>query len=587
MKSKRDHLNFRLALAIVTIIAGLTSTLAQSQSDDSARDDSGKGTIKGRVVNESGQPLPNAVIRAYGYGGGAQEKYTITDNEGNFQLTGLASIAWIISASLPTYVLAPRDPDVNPVGYYRVGDSVRLEMKKGGVITGSVKRSNDEPLASMLVQAFMIRDFKGKPPPISLSVRSAVTDDRGIYRLYGLEPGTYVVCAGGGTGNGYAVDAYAGGAPTFAPASPRETATEISVSAGEEAANVDIRYREEPGHTVSGTAAISGPADPQRNVVVTMSSSGLSPVTNSVYQTPGMPGFSFNGVADGDYELVAQSFWPGTDLMISETRRIRVKDADVAGIELIAKPLGSISGSVVLEESKAPDCAGKRRLLLAETVISAWHNEKKVDATLPRFVWSLGTPITPNEQGSFVLHSLAAGEYRINVRPMARYWYLKSIAWPPTSKAMQVNQPLDAARNWTTLKVGDHPSGLTITFAAGAASLQGRIETGEGQTLPSRLFVYLTPVEPDKAEDVLRYFVSLAREDGSFALSNVPPGRYWVIAKLPREGETNLFVNLRLPDQTEARARLLREGEGTKVAVDLKPCQNLSDYRLPFRPASQ
>ena len=30
---------------------------------------------------------------------------------------------------------------------------------------------------------------------------------------------------------------------------------------------------------------------------------------------------------------------------------------------------------------------------------------------------------------------------------------------------MQTNQPLDAARNWTIMRAGEHLSGLTITFA--------------------------------------------------------------------------------------------------------------------------
>lgn len=121
---------------------------------------------------------------------------------------------------------------------------------------------------------------------------------------------------------------------------------------------------------------------------------------------------------------------------------------------------------------------------------------------------------------------------------------------------------------------------------AGAASLQGQVEAVEGQRIPSRLFVYLVPAERDKTEDVLRYFVSLAAEDGSFVLSSLPPGGYWVMAKAAREGDANLLVKLRLPDENESRAKLLREGENAKSAVELKPCQNLSDYRLQFRPTN-
>src|SRR5213075_3223100 len=111
---------------------------------------------------------------------------TTTDSGGNFRVTGLDSVAYLISALFPTYVPKPRDPDVNPIGYYRVGDSVQLEMMKGGVITGTVIRQNGEPVVSINVNVYMLRDYKGQPPRYSRPTRSQQTDDRGVYRIYGL-----------------------------------------------------------------------------------------------------------------------------------------------------------------------------------------------------------------------------------------------------------------------------------------------------------------------------------------------------------------------------------------------------------------
>ena len=53
-------------------------------------------------------------------------------------------------------------------------------------------------------------------------------------------------------------------------------------------------------------------------------------------------------------------------MAISEPQRIKVRGADVTGIELTTKPLGSISGRVALEESKVPGCKGKRRPVFGE-----------------------------------------------------------------------------------------------------------------------------------------------------------------------------------------------------------------------------
>ena len=135
------------------------------------------------------------------------------------------------------------------------------------------------------------------------------------------------------------------------------------------------------------------------------------------------------------------------------------------------------------------------------------------------------------------------------------------------------------------MKPGERLSGLTITIAEGAASLHGQVDLAEGQKLPPKFFVYLVPAEREKADDVLRFFASLVAADGSFALTNLPPGRYWVIARAATENESNVLSKLRLPDEAEARAKLLHDAEAGKVETELKPCQNATDYRLPFRSA--
>jgi hypothetical protein len=563
---------------------------AQSQSDESPAN--ATGTISGRVVNDSGQPLANAIVSVRGYGLGGPGRTTTTDSEGSFQVSGLDPVAYIISASLPTYVPVPRDPDINPIGYYHVGDSVSLVLIKGGVITGTVTRSTSEPVVAVTVAAYMIRDSSGQPARYGAPLREQTTDDRGVYRIYGLPMGTYVVSAGGGSRfSGYIVNAYGTDAPTYAPSSTRDAATEISVRAGEETANVDIRYRGESGNTGRGVAHTTVTLDQSPGFTIILSSifNGVSQAGYSSYQPAGPRGFSFYGVADGEYDLTAQSYFPGGDWVVSEPRRIKVKGADITGVELTAKPLGSITGRVVLEESKAPECKGKRRPLFGETVVGPYHNEKVAAKDQPQFIWGMGGPVLPNQQGDFVMHNLAPGEYRFTTRPMAKYWYLKSMSWPasafPPAKATPANRPVDAARNWTILKPGDRLSGLTITIAEGAASLHGQIDLAEGQKLPPKLFVYLVPAEREGAEDVLRFLASLVAADRSFALTNLPPGHYWAIARAAGENESNVLSKLRLPDEAEARAKLLQEAEAGKIETELKPCQNVTDYRLPFRSA--
>jgi hypothetical protein len=584
-----EHPFLNFANWLILVIALSAGVMAQSQPEESTSDNAKAGAISGRVVDQNGAPLANALVSIRSYGALGPGHSTTTDSEGNFQVSGLEPLAYLVAASVPTYVAAARDADVNPIGYYRIGDSVRLEMIKGGVITGTIKRANGDAVVSVLVRAYMIRDNKGQPARYGAPVRSRNTDDRGVYRIYGLPAGTYVVSAGGGSGlTGFNVDAYGTDVPTYAPSSTRDTATEITVGPGEEITNVDIRYREETGHTVSGNASGSVVTDQPvgSNVTLTSIFSGTAQASYSYFQPPGTRGFAFSGVADGDYDVIAQSYSPATEWVVSEPRRIKVRGADVTGIELVAKPLGSITGSIVFEDSKAAECQGKRRQELGEIVVGPWHNEKNVPKDQPQFVWGLGTPTLPDKQGRFTLRSLAAGQYRFNVRPMAKYWYLKSISWPASapasSKSAPPDRPNDAARNWTTLRSGERVSGLTITFAEGAASLHGKIEAGEGQKLPPRLFVYLVPAEREKTDDILRFFTSLVSDDRSFSLGNLPPGGYRIIAEAATENESNILSKLRLPDETELRAKLLRDAEAAKDDIEFKPCQNVTDYHLPF-----
>jgi hypothetical protein len=584
-----------LPISFFAIALSLLASSAAAQQPDEPNNDSSKGSINGRVVDQNGQPLGKATVMVRSYGSTSPGTTATTDREGNFKVDGLNPLAYIVTASLPTYIAAPRDPDANPIGFFRVGDSPRIEMIKGGVITGSVKKANGDPVVSVLVRAYTIRDNKGQPPRYGIPVRTRPTDDRGVYRIYGLAPGTYVVAAGGVSNtNGYSIDQYGGDVLTYAPSSPRDAATEVSVNSGEEQANVDIRYREEPGHSVSGVASSTVAIDQPSGFSLTLTSilNGTSQASYSFLQQPGARGFAFSGVADGEYNVIAQQYSEAGGWVVSEPRHIQVRGADVTGVELITKPLASVAGNIVLEESKLPECAGKRRPLLGETVIGPWHNEKTEPKDQSPFLYNLGGPVLPDKNGSFLLRNLAPAQYRFNVRPLAKYWYLKSIIWPSgtiaaSPKSLAPDRPRDAARNWTNIHMGERLTGLTVTFTEGAASVRGQIDAGEAKKLSGRVFVYLSPAEPEKAEDIVRYFASLAAEDGTFTLTNLPPGHYWVTAATASSSDSNMMSKLRLPDETELRAKLRRDGETGKLQIEFKPCQNVTDYHLLLKSITQ
>ena len=577
---------------VLSLLIAPACIFAQATQQPAPKSETGtttsNGVITGKVLDDHGQPISNAMVSVRAVGSSGQGQSVTSDREGAFQATGLVPASYMISASMPAYTVPPRDPSITPATTYRVGDSVTLTLVKGGVVTGTVTNSNGDPVIAVSVRAQMIRDANGRRVQNTTNVER-VTDDRGVYRIYGLPTGTYVVLAGGpNTYSPSPLNPFELDVPTYAPSSTRDTAAEISVRAGEETAGVDITYRGETGRVVSGQVNPGQDTTLGFNVTLTAAGDAIASSSNSTYQPPGVRGFSFNGVADGDYYLFALSYSPTGDRVISLSKRITVRGADVTGIELITKPLAAVTGRVVLEESKAPECTDKARPLFSEMLVSAWHNDNEAAKQLPQFVWSFGAPVPPDAEGNFNLRHLAPGQYYFVTRFQARYWYIQSIAFAPTPVAgAKAGKPVDATRVWTNIKPGDRLSGLTVTLAQGSASLRGQLVLGEGEQVPERLFVYLAPMDREKADDLLRFYAASVAPDGKIALNNIAPGRYWILPQVYGDDAVPPITKLRLPHETETRAKLRREAEAAKTEIEFKPCQNITEYQLPLKPKDQ
>jgi len=561
-----SHKRFRCSAGlVVTLLLCWLPAIAQTSPAPAAK----SGTISGRVVNESGRPLPNArvVVRPLSLTS-PQGSEAISDREGKFEVNGLQPMSYQISAYLQGYAPLLRDLDDPQSLVYRVGDSVTLMLTKGGVITGIVLNQAGEPVVGVNVRAQMLTSAHRLPFLYQLG-SADLTDDRGVYRIYGLPKGTYVVWAGGGSPEfGMNVDPFDSDVPTYAPASTRDTAQEIVVGAGAESNGINIQYRGGSGRAVSGSARGPEGNQPLPFAIFMVSTGGPAWQARSS-QGPDERSFIFNGVDDGDYSFTAVSQGPDGELMFSVPKQIKVRGADVSGIELIVQPLSSIAGRVLLEEAKTVACGDRQRPVFSETLISVRTGE--IDA-VPFSVGLFGPTVNADEQGNVSLKNLRAGRYYFTTRHFAKDWYLKSLSFITAGK------PVDAARHWTTLKPGDRLNGLTITLAQGAASLRGQVALSEGQTLPEKLYVYLLPAEKEAADDPLRFYGATVAADGKVALDNIAPGRYLALAA-PDESVSPL-KKLRSPDETAFRARLRRQAEAAKMELELKPCQKVTDFKV-------
>jgi carboxypeptidase family protein len=565
--------------ALLIILFASFCVCAQNRQPASAKVDTKTGAVTGRVVGENAEPHVNAKVWIRpDTPEGLPVTETTTNRDGIFKFSGLGPGSYTLSAAMPAYI--PKSPYTRPV--YKEGDPATLVLIKGGVVTGTVTNVKGEPVVGIGIRVRLVRDESGRTYGDMGPYYDNMTDDRGVYRVYGLPAGTYVVSADGGAEDRYAarmsVNGFATDLPTYSPSSNREDADEITVRIGEEISNVNIRYRGERGSTISGI--LNGLRADNRGFSVTLTSivEGGPRWVNQFQDAAGQ--FAFDGIPDGDYHLVGMAYWSDRTRRLSESIVLNVRGADIEGLELTPAPLASIDGRVVLEPLKAPppECNDKRQPHFSEVSVTAWHRVTEGAQKKPQFVWRAGGPETPNAQGNLKISEVAAGEYYFAARFSSQQWFLQSIALAPLATNVK---PTDITRTWTTIRPGDRLSTLTFTLAQGAALVRGEISLAEGQKPPQKLVAFLVPAEPERAEDVLRYFAAPVNSDGRFWLYNVAPGRYWILAQ-PGTDDTGYAVSkVRLPDGAETRSSLRHVAEKTKNEIELKPCQDVT-LRLPL-----
>jgi len=158
------------------------------------------GAITGRVLTEDGSTVDGATVFCVPFGSDSQMKTTTADVEGQFSFPGLTPAAYRISARSPGYVLATAVDVDGQIA--RIGDTLTLTLVKGGVITGRVTNASGAPLVAVRVVAQRVRDAEGRLLRSDPFSRSRLTDDRGIYRLFGLTAGAYQVVANPMSGPG-------------------------------------------------------------------------------------------------------------------------------------------------------------------------------------------------------------------------------------------------------------------------------------------------------------------------------------------------------------------------------------------------
>ena len=575
--------------------------------------------LAGRVLGESGEPLADVPValapRISGLRRGGSDYTVAADEAGNFRFEGLAPGLYDVYASLPGFVPETDSWTGRTLGPYRPGDNVSLRLVRGGIVTGMVTDGQGQPLVALNVRAVRVRDLDGSTPPSPFPTSGEDrTDDRGVYRIYGLRPGLYVVYAGGYSNTPLPFSGSSGEVATFYPSGTRDTAAEVPVRGGQEVGGLDIRLRDDPARRITGR--VESPTDSlgEFGIGINLTYASTAMPAGTAFLNPINPGdrsFYFDGVADGEYDLQATVNGRDGVTLASAPQRVSVRGADVTGLRLTLVPLASASGTVRFEPAAeagrpAPEsCKAVRATQLPQETLITAAAAVTPRPTPGRIFSRIVVPqsASPDDAGAFTVRALDAGRYRLSVRLFDEALYVRSIqaptpapATPPRTAGAGGQRSTTAAaaavsRDVFDVKAGQQFSGLSVRVAEGAAALSGSVAAAEpaaGATplpLPSfsQLRVHLVPQERERAEETLYYYEAPVSGDGTFAFKNLAPGRYLVLAR-PFVVEVGESGPRPAAFDTSRRALLRREAESANTTVELQPCQRTNDFVLRFPP---
>jgi hypothetical protein len=177
-----------LLLALAAVSPAVGSTAATSSS-----------LILGRVVDaDTGRPIAGAIVTLFGSAASTHPARVMTNASGQFVARGLRQGTLFFVVTKGGYVDATfgqRRPGGSaqplPIGEGQRLTNIDIRMWRHAAIAGTVVDEAGEPIVGARVQAY-VRSYVAGCPRL-LPDRVAATDDRGMYRLAPLMPGSYQV----------------------------------------------------------------------------------------------------------------------------------------------------------------------------------------------------------------------------------------------------------------------------------------------------------------------------------------------------------------------------------------------------------
>ncbi len=530
----QTFLRFTLRSACLLFI----TSAALAQTNPTAASTTGTATVTG-IIKNGDAPFGNVALSlvpdrgAFNRGGNFNQQpqvnstyKTTTDASGKFTFTNVPAGRFRLEAQAEAFV-GTRSESLTVADGQTV-TAPDLTLARGGVITGRVTGSN-RPLIAQRITIQRLADdgtaqafFGGNPQGIE-------TDDRGLYRAYGLPAGKYLVSAGeSDTGFGLGGPGRPGArtatkyAKTYHPdAVEVAQATTLEITPGKLIENADIRLGDPlKRYVASGRVVDADSGQPLAGLLITASVNGgrggPGGSDNSTTSTASGE-FTLSGLLPGDYAAGLGRSANSSTNYYGKTVSFQITDGNVTGLTVSVKLGASVSGIVTLEGVTDP--AQKARLLQAMVmaqVRSTGGNDGQGGRANIGGGGSTGrsSGARLNLDGTFVLSGLAAGRVTLD---------LNSLGGNDTGGTLSIlrmeRESVSLASGFD-LADGQQLTGVRIVAAIGNGAIRGQVVVQGALPTGSRLQVSARSLASGQSE-----FTQINAQ-GQFRFTGLLPGSY-------------------------------------------------------------
>jgi len=553
----------------------------------------GTGVIAGSVVGDDAERTPlRRVTLTLVRSGFGDSRVTSTDDKGRYLFSDLPAGTYTLNATKGAYIPTsygstriglPGSPI--PMADAQAFSAEPIVMIRGAVLTGRLTTPALQGLKSVSVDAVQIQTVNGvrRRRPIAGGQSTVSTDSRGVYRIYGLAPGDYVIVARsllerpaadgvrGTTSEELRwAAAQASGNPTTGPQPPgasadpplgRTTAdaptyypgtTEITAAAvvtlqkGEERAGLDFGLEHVP--TARLVVTVSSGGQPAVGVGVFRflknSTGSIDPrFTMSVSQTGAEGQLFMPAIAPGTYTLLARTL-PSSKPLLWGSIDVTVNGEDRTDLQISLEPAPAVSGRLVFE--------GATPIPESRTPFAP-----RVESTT--MLGSPGVTATIDPDGSFRIAGAIPGTSRLVVPAPA------TSPWAPKSAMLGGRDLLDESFE---VRAGEDVSGLVVTFTDRPAALSGTLLDGTGRPAPQFFVLVYSTNRAFWTPNSRRTRPVRAGVDGSYRLSGLPPGEYFLCALTEIDPEQQ--YDPAYLEQFVAASIKITIGDGEKKVQDLR-----------------